>query len=271
MTEQSDHLQITMVFARNIEKGRDGVMNLNKIEIERKQKVERFGALLLLVLAGFFVFVCTPVYVLASTNIMISGTAFPIFWDFIQDVNHFLYYWVAFSFLIYLSARYTVRSTRLLLLVYAGCSFLKYFLSLMVDNLIHADWTSMNYHLYYMMIDVLGDWLLMSMVFLLCYVFFERVKEKKKTISFDFSGVLQLSNPVLKCTLLVSLMLMVCRLLSRFLYDVNYGAPQSRADLIGMIVYYFGDVLSGIVGYFLVFLIISRIYLKDEEAARRDS
>jgi len=241
------------------------MMDMSTFEMERKRKTERFGGFLLLVLSCFFVFVCTPVYVLASSNVMISRTIFPILWDFVQDVVHYLYYWITFSFLIYLSARYTVRSTGILVLVYAGCSFAKYFFSLLMDSLINSDWSSINYHLYYVMIDVLGDLLLIGIAVLVCYLFLGRKKEDKtQKIGFDFLGVFRLINPVQKCAMLVSALLTVSRVVSRVIFDVNYGAPQGSADLIGMILYYFGDVASGVVGYLFMFLIISQIHLKDE-------
>ncbi len=245
------------------------MIKLTTSEMKRKQKVERFGGQLLLALACFFIFICTPVYILASSNIMISRTVFPILWDFVQDLTHYLYYWVAFSFLVYISARYTIKSTGFLLLVYAGCSFAKYFFSLLLDNLINSDWSSMNYHMYYVMIDFAGDLLLIGMAFLICYLFLHRKKENiTENNCFDFSGMFRLSNPVLKCSFSFSMVLMVSRVVSRLIYDFNYGAPQGRADLIVMILSYFGDIASGVIGYLLMYLIVSQIHLKSEEASQ---
>jgi hypothetical protein len=97
---------------------RNHTMQLTTSETERKKRVERYGGLLMLAITCFFVFVCTPVYVLTSSNIMISRTIFPVLWDFVQDVAHYLYYWIAFAFLSYLFARYSAKATRFLILVY---------------------------------------------------------------------------------------------------------------------------------------------------------
>ena len=125
----------------------------------------------------------------------------------------------------------------------------------------------MNYHMYYVMIDVLGDLLLMGIAFLFCYLFLQRKREQKeKQIGVGFSSVFHFTNPALRCALLISLILMVSRLISRVIFDLNYGAPQGSADLLGMILYYFGDVASSVIGYLVMFLILSQIHLKDEEA-----
>ena len=240
-------------------------MQITTLETERQHKVERYGGLLMLALAGFFVFVCTPVYVLASSNIMISTTAFPVLWDLVQDAVHYLYYWVTFSFLAYLTARHSIKSIRLLSLVYAGCSFAKYFFSVLVVNLINSDWTSMNYHFYYVMVDFLGDLVLIGITILLCYLFLHR-KKAEKNIGFDFSGVLDFSASVLKCILIISSVLMLSRLGSRIIFDLDNGAPRDISDLIGMILYYLGDIASGVIGYLVMFLVVSQIHLKDEEA-----
>ena len=240
-------------------------MYITTFETERKKKIERYGGLLLLALAGFFVFVCTPVYVLASSNIMISRTVFPILWDLVQDVVHYLYYWIAFSFLTYLTARYSMKSTWFISLVYTGCSFAKYFFSVLVVNLINSDWTSMNYHFYYVMVDFLGDITLLGIALLLCYLLLHR-KRAKKSIDFDFFGMFDFSAPVLKCVLIISLALMLGRLGSRIIFDIDNGAPRGSFDLLVMILYYLGDIASGVIGYLLMFLVVSQIRLKDEEA-----
>ena len=240
-------------------------MQITSSEMERKKRIERHGGLLMLALTCFFVFVCTPVYVFSSSNIMISRTIFPVLWDFVQDVSHYLYYWVAFAFLIYISARYSIKSTGFLALVFTGCSFMKYLLSLLLVNLINSDWSSMNYHLYYVSVDVLGDLVLLGIAFLICYLLLHR-KREEKNIDFDFSRICHISNLVLKCTLLISLVLMVSRLGSRIVFDINNGAPRGIIDLLGMILYYLGDLGSGVVGYLLMFLILSKIHLKDESS-----
>ncbi len=237
-------------------------MQITKSEIETKKKIERYGGLLMLAMTCFFIFICTPVYVLASSNIMISTTIFPVLWDFVQDAAHYLYYWIAFGFLIYLVARYSIKSTGFLALVYAGCSFLKYFLSLLLVNLINSDWTSMNYHLYYVSVDVFGDLVLLGIAFLITYLLLHR-KREEKNINFDFSGTFQVSNLVLRCALLISIVLMLGRLGSRIIFDLDNGAPRGIADLLGMILYYLGDVISGLVGYLLMFLILSKLHLKE--------
>ena len=244
-------------------------MYIKPQKTERQQKVERYGGLLILALTGFFVFVCTPVYVLASSNIMISRTIFPILWDFVQDAVHYLYYWTAFSFLAYLTTCYSLKSIGFISLVYTGCSFSKYLFSVLVSNMINSDWTSMNYHFYYVMVDFVSDLVLLGIAVLLCYLFLHRKREKKK-IGFDFAGMFDFSAAVLKSILTISLVLTASRLGSRIIFDINNGAPRGISDLLSMILYYFGDVASGVIGYLLMFLVISQIHLKDEEAKRYD-
>ena len=240
-------------------------MQMNVSETEKKKRIQRYGGLLMLAVTCFFVLVCTPVYVFSYADIMIRDTIFPVLWDFVQDAVLYLYYWIAFSFLIYLFARYSAKSTGFLVLVYVGCSFLKYFLSLLISNLIIPDWGSMDYHLYYVSIDVFGDLVLLGIAFLICYLLLHR-KRKEKNIKFDFSKIFQASNLILRCAMLISVVLMVSRLGSRAIFDINAGAPLGTVDLFGMILYYLGDIGSGVIGYLLMFLILSKIDLRDESS-----
>ena len=244
-------------------------MYITPQKTERQQKVERYGGLLMLALTGFFVLICTPVYVLASSNIMISRTIFPILWDFVQDMVHYLYYWIAFSFLAYLTARDSLKSIGFISLVYVGCSFAKYFFSVLVSNVINSDWSSMNYHFYYVMVDFFGDLVLLGIAVLFCYLFLHR-KREEKNIGFGFAGMFDFSSSVLKSILMISLVLTVSRLGSRIIFDIDNGAPRGISDLLSMILYYFGDIASGVIGYLLMFLVISQIHLKDEEARQHN-
>ena len=249
------------------------MMRLCAREDERKQKTERLGGLLLLALAMFYALICTPVYILSSTNIMISTTAFPIIWDFVQYLVQFSYFWIAFAFVIYLSVRYSMKDAKMLLLIFAGCSAGRYFLSLLVGYAMLAGssgWDALSSDLLYMLLDILGDWLQMGLAVLLVYLFVMRKKKSDQAISLHFPSLLCFSSPVLLCVLCVSFLPSISSLLSRVNYDLFFGAPQSAADLLWMIFYYCGDVLSGVIGYLVIFLLITQLYLKDEEAKLRD-
>lgn len=243
------------------------MMCLSVQEIEKKRKTERFGGICLLSLALFYALICTPVYILSSTDIAIMKTAFPLIWDFVQDAIQFLYYWTAFAFVFYLAVQFSLKHTKGVLAAYALCSVGRYFISLAVGYLMLAGtsgWSSLGADLLYMVFDILGDWLQMAVSVLMIYLILIRKREALGNMRFD--SPLKLSNTFLRCILFIAFVPSVMRILSRIRYDLFFGAPQlGTLDLFWMIFYYCGDVLSGVIGYLVLYLLISQLYLRNEE------
>lgn len=239
-------------------------------EKDQKRKTERFGCLLLISVAVFYAFVCTPIYILSVTNIVIANGVFPILWDFVQSAVQLFYYWTAFAFTLYFSVRYGLNDSKGILTVYGICSVGRYFFSLLMGNLMTADFETMGTDLIYMVVDVLGDWLQMGLAVLLIYLLLLRRKQTRPSADlFGFTSITAFSNPVQRCALAVAFVPALLSVLARIRYDIFYGAPRiGTGDLLWMIFYYCGDVLSGVVGYLILFLMIAQIYLKDEEGSR---
>ena len=237
---------------------------------DQKRKTERFGCLLLMALAAFYAFVCTPVYILSVTNIIIANGVFPILWDFVQSAVQLFYYWTAFAFTLYFSVRYSLKDSKGILTVYGICSVGRYLFSLLIGDLMTAGFDTLGTDLIYVMADVLGDWLQMGLAVLLIYLLLLRHKQARPSAELlGFTSLTAFSNPVQRCALAVAFVPALLSVLARIRYDIFYGAPQiGTGDLLWMIFYYCGDVLSGVIGYLILFLMIAQIYLKDEEGSR---
>ena len=76
-------------------------MSLSVFETFRKQKMKKSLFLWLLILSAFYAFVCTPIFHLCSSNILLRDSVYPIVLDFLMSFLNYLFYWIAFSFLIY--------------------------------------------------------------------------------------------------------------------------------------------------------------------------
>ena len=55
-------------------------------------------------------------------------------------------------------------------------------------------------------------------------------------------------------------------LISRVIYDVSLGGAAGLGDLLWMITYYASDIVSIFVGYFVILLLVNRLYLREETA-----
>ena len=212
-------------------------------EIDQKQKIEQFGGFLMLALAAVYAFICSPVNIFSYSNILISNSAFPIFWDFINDAVQYLYLWIAFAFVIYFSTKYSIKDCWRLLAFFASCSLGRYLFSLLISLAINNDWEVFGYEFKYVLIDVLSDLLMMGAVILLIYLTVVRnTKQGTRIESVQDVSLLQISNPLIRCILASAFVPALSRVVARIFYDLFLGAPQGyplRRDRIS------GDLFIG--------------------------
>ena len=237
-------------------------------DAERK-RVQKIGMWLLIGIASFYAIVCTAVSRWASSDVLIADTVFPSIWDMIQRTVMISFYWVAFSFWCYLSARYTMRKSASFLIVYLACVVVRYFLSWLIGALMLLEpfeWSVFFEDLLYTVLDILFDLMQMGLVILLFYLFVARKKTSQK-IEIQIGKAFAFSNPFLRCLLFSAMIPAVIRILSRIRYDIFYGAPQDIFDLLFMIFYYVSDVLFALIGYLVIYLIVSHLKLREEERA----
>lgn len=232
-----------------------------------ESKAEKQGWLWLIILAGAFAFIGTPVYHWVSSDILLKEMAIPNIWDIVQRLLQFAYYWVLFAVLLFVSARRTYRGCKNLLIVYACTSFLRYFFSLLVGFLMLSGWDTFGYDFSFLLLDVAGDWLIGGLAWGLIILL---LKDKNGALYEDkpMETLFNFHAAIPKTILCMATVPSFFSLVSRLIYDLFYGAPQSTYDLVWMILYYFCDILSAFVGYLVIFLIYNKL---QERAGRNTS
>ena len=82
-----------------------------------------------------------------------------------------------------------------------------------------------------------------------------------------FKGLFAPQNPLWRITLIVSALPSLSQILYRLIYDIFfYGAPRDWIDLLWILVYYLGDLLTAFVGFLVTLLLLNRAYLREEKA-----
>lgn len=94
-----------------------------------------------------------------------------------------------------------------------------------------------------------ADILILAVVFLLMFF-------RKNKVGNDYCRFGALSS---------ALLLSASKIITRIIFDVFYGAPQSFSEIFVMILYYFFDVLYGVAAYFLIYF-LSRSLLKKKNS-----
>lgn len=243
-------------------------MNLSIHEQDRKRKTERKAMLSLAAIALFQSVICTPLHHLFNSNVSFQATVLPQIWDTVQYFVSFAFYWCAFAFLIYTAVRYTLRSTVQIMIYYFVFSSARYILSLLVGSLMLLQFPIWD-DLWQFLFELLIDAVQIGAVALTIYLLFEKGRTDRVQIS--LRSLFSTSDLFLRGMMMTALIPTVIRILSRIRYDIYVGLPQGGADLLGMIFWYVLDIVCALIGYLVMYWIVSKLLLVDLMAEKEDS
>lgn len=255
-------------------------MELTLFEHCQRRRMTRRLAVYLFITAGFYAAVCTPVYLIAVSDVLIQDTAFPMVWDCLMMLVNYGFYWISFSFVAYAALRFRISKCMPLLSLYAGMVVFRYGANIIAGFLVNG-FPTVNSFLSdtfpYFLIDIILDWVQMAVVVFILYWIdknspHRRAEQRGALLlsNMPIVGLLNFQNPVMRAALWSGIVPAAVQLLSRVRYDIAVGAPVNAVDLLWMIVYYLSDILMALVGYFLMVLLLNRLFLKEEKARRQD-
>ena len=242
-------------------------MNLSIQEQDRKRKTEQRARLSLASIALLQSVICTPLHHLFNSNVSFRATVLPQLWDTVQYFVSFAFYWCAFAFLIYVAARYTLRSTVQIMIYYFAFSSARYILSLLVGSLMLLQFPILD-DLWQFLFELLIDAVQIAAVALTAHLLFEKGRTDRVRISLHkfFSA----SDLFLRGMMITALIPTAVRILSRIRYDIYVGLPQGGADLLGMIFWYALDIGCALIGYLVMYWIVSKLLLVDLVAEKEN-
>lgn len=243
-------------------------MTISSVTDLRKRRLERLFWIFMLGFALFYAIVCTSVYILTATDVTVSDTIFPTVWDAFQNLLTFAFYWGSFSMLLCFLLRFGPSGTLQIVCGYVASAFLRSILSVLVGSILLQNWDNFTEDLIYAVLDGVFDLLFLGIVFLIGYLLAWKGKTKQDLQGFiPFKKLFAFSNPFLFVIFLSGSIPSVYRLISRIIYDVNFGPAQNLVDLLWMIFFYLCDLAGILVGYFVMFLLIDFL-IKTEERKR---
>lgn len=255
-------------------------MELTLFEHCQRRRMLRRLAVYLLLTACFYAAVCTPVYLIAVSDVLIQDTAFPMVWDCLMTLVNYGFYWISFSFVSYAALRFHISKCIPLLSLYAGMVVFRYGANLLAGFLVNGFPTANSFladTFPYFLIDIVLDWAQMAVVVFILYWIVKNTPhkrgEKRDSLlrsHMPIVGLFHFQNPATRAALWSGIIPAAVQLLSRVRYDIAVGAPVNAVDLLWMIVYYLSDILMALVGYFLIVLLLNRLFLREEKARLQD-
>ena len=233
---------------------------------ESFRRIQKLGMTVIVATAIFYALICSPVSILINSNVRFHGTILPVLWDFVSILVQYFYYWSFFAFLIYGAAEGGLNACRPLCVTFGAASVVRYFVSLLIGTIIMSDWSGFGYECKSMIPAILGDFMIAGLAILFVCLIFRN--QKCMNVAKAVERVFDPSSPPLIAAMASVAVPSILSLLSRLRFDLFFGDPQSRYDLLTMIVSYAGDVFSIVIGYLVVFLILTTLVKKSQNESR---
>lgn len=254
-------------------------MTLTPVEQHARRTCNRRFAVLIFALTLFYAAVCTPLYLLFSSNILFEDSVLPLLWDVLMGACNYLFYWGSFAFLLFLGARYSLRQCKAFFAVYAGAVLFRYTANLLASFLVMGfpTWSTFaSSDLPYLLFDVVMDLVLMSLAVLAFHLIVDQtplniaangslmqaeedVDCPRLQLWCDAQKLYDKSNALHRTAVWMGLIPAGLKMITRIIYDISYGAPTDGVDLMWMIVYYVIDILCAVVGYLVILFLLNHL------------
>lgn len=237
----------------------------------RKKRLTVHLFVWLFAIALFYAAVCTPLSRFVLSDVLLSDTALPFLLDALLLFCNYLFYWIAFAFLLYALLRFDLRACTPLLATYTGVVVFRYLANQIADFCVFG-FPPINefFSLYlpYCLLDVFLDLAQMGIAVWVTLTLKRGASAPEKLLSSEMptERLWDWKRRTLRAAFLIALVPAAFRLVSRVIYDVWYGAPRGLSDLLWMIAAYLFDVACLWIGYFLIVLLINRFFMVERNA-----
>ena len=241
----------------------------------RKKRLTVHLAVWLFAIALFYAAVCTPLSRFVLSDVLLSDTLLPFLLDALLLFCNYLFYWIAFAFLLYALFRFDLKDCVPHLAIYAGAVVFRYLANQIADFCVFGFPTINEFfslYLPYCLLDVFLDLVQMGIAVWIVMTLKNAATFPDKLIVTELpvTKLWDMNKRVLRAAILISAVPAAFRLVSRVIYDVWYGAPQGLADLLWMIAAYLFDLVCVLLGYLVLVLLLNRFFLAEKKALRKD-
>ena len=227
-------------------------------------------------LSALFV-ILARIYTVFCSNVTIMYTAWPEVLEILVNVLECSIYGISFAFIIYAAYRFLESGSFRFVAVYAGSVLFKYIANYVVTWITDTGMSmeylieNLTYVLIYAAIELAQAALVIWMIYRTMNHYHEFIKGQMKiaatlpgaeisvrTYVFPFSSLISWRNPLQKCALWSGIVISAFKIISRLIYDVNFGWPSSVVDALWMLIYYLLDLVVGLAVCLLITYLLMR-------------
>ncbi len=225
------------------------------------KSIHTTGAVLLTSLSLFYVLVCTPVYLISVTNVLISETVFPQIWDLFQNLLLFLNFWIVSAWMAVICVKNGFHHIWTLCAWFILSSAIRFFGSVSISTRI-LESSDLAADYLNALQDCLLEWIPLGILIGILWLCLGKKGKQTSQEELPPKKVFPLDTRIKSTLFGLASVPALIHLLTRIRYDIFIGIPKQRIDLIEMILFYLADLACWLIGYLLIFFFVNRLTKK---------
>lgn len=245
-------------------------MDLISDERKIKKSLTRFQILSALILFSIYCFILCPIFTYVCNDIIYLNTLLPYILELLIELVDLAAYAVIFAIIIYSVFRFSLRNSRRFIIIFCVSAILKYTANLGVTYLFEKSIESSDISsiIIYFIFDAAIVLIMTLITNSIIKNFYQqasknRAHSAKLSSVFPFERFFASDNPLQASALASGIVLGITKILSRIIYDLYIGFPQSLIDGMWMAVYYLSDLLKILIVYVISMFVFIKLSQKE--------
>jgi hypothetical protein len=227
------------------------------IGIGNSAAFKRLSAFLIIICGGLFVLssvVLKPLYIFFISDVVWSGTFLVNLLEVTLDLFELLAYSTSFAVVIYsVLLSDDARGVKVLIAEFMLLAFVRRILDIVMTIVIYGALEA---------IDIVSVLFALAMEFIQIFIVYIIAVSllKKEIIAFlPAKKIYSKKNALQVSALCAGGILSAVKIVSRIIYDIDYGAPESLIEVCSMVLFYSLDVLVAIISYVIIIVVLAMI------------
>lgn len=210
-------------------------------------------------------YILLPIYVYLCNDIIYLDTVLPNIVQVIYTLVELSVIVFSFAFIVYYGIKHSLKGAKYFIFSYSGAILFKYLSNYLITSVMEGSisFTSLGY---------VGVLILVEAFQLGILVFCVRSIRNECSAALDagrscfpLKKLFDLGNPMQRSAFIGALIICVLKVITRIIYDITYGMPDSVLEVLVMVGYYSLDIAVGVMCYFAEIWILMGLNEKEAD------
>ena len=196
-----------------------------------------------------------PIYTTLYSNIIFSESFLLLLLEFLLDICDIFIYSSAFAIVSYSVFFAHAKASRLLIITYLALALIKNIIDIVMTVFLYGSIDSSD--IFSVIFYIAAEAALLLAVYFTAR-FFKNRSENSDPL--PFKKLFDSSNPIQITAIISAAILSAIKIISRIIFDIFYGLPESLFEVCSMVLFYTADILIAALAYAMIIFVIKMLH-----------